>query len=116
MKTAALICFSCEAGAILGNASAQIRTALHNYGQELGLAFQIADDLLDAEGEASQTGKAVRKDKARGKSTVVSVLGVERARAHALALSQQAVRHLDLFDDKADLLRAAARFAVHRRA
>ena len=116
MKTAALICFSCEAGAILGKASPQMRTALQKYGQELGLAFQITDDLLDEEGEANQTGKAVRKDKARGKSTVVAVMGVERARAQAEALSRQAVRHLDLFDDKADLLRAAARFVVQRRA
>jgi farnesyl diphosphate synthase len=116
MKTAALICYSCEAGAILGKASPQMRTALHNYGQELGLAFQIADDILDVEGEAGQMGKAARKDSDRGKSTVVSVLGIDRARAQAEALSQQAVRHLDLFDDKADLLRAAAQFVVQRRA
>jgi farnesyl diphosphate synthase len=116
MKTAALICYSCDAGAILGKASPQMRTALHNYGQELGLAFQIADDILDVEGEAGQMGKAARKDSDRGKSTVVSVLGIDRARAQAEALSQQAVRHLDLFDDKADLLRAAAQFVVQRRA
>jgi farnesyl diphosphate synthase len=93
-----------------------MRAALHNYGQELGLAFQIADDILDVEGEAGQMGKAARKDSDRGKSTVVSVLGIDRARAQAEALSQQAVRHLDLFDDKADLLRAAAQFVVQRRA
>jgi farnesyl diphosphate synthase len=116
MKTAALICFSCEAGAILGKTSPQMRSALRNYGQEVGLAFQLADDILDEEGEAVQTGKAVRKDKERGKSTLVSVLGIERARAQASALSQQAVRHLDLFDDKADLLRAASQFVVQRRA
>lgn len=116
MKTAALICYSCEAGAILGKASPQLRAALHNYGQELGLAFQIADDILDAEGDAGQMGKAARKDSDRGKSTVVSVLGIDRARAQAEALGLQAVRHLDLFDDKADLLRSAAQFVVQRRA
>ncbi len=116
LKTAALITFSCESGAILGRASAPARSALTTYGQELGLAFQIADDLLDAEGEAAQLGKAAGKDAARGKPTVVSVLGVERARAQALALAQQAADHLELFDERADLLRAAAEFVVTRRA
>lgn len=116
MKTAALITFCCEAGAIMGKASATMRNALVTYGQDLGLAFQIADDLLDAEGNADEMGKAARKDDARGKRTVVSVMGAERARAQASALSQQAIRHLDLFDEKADLLRAAAGFAIARRA
>jgi farnesyl diphosphate synthase len=116
MKTAALIAYSCEAGAILGNASQPSRNALAGYGQELGLAFQIADDLLDEEGEAAETGKAVRKDATRGKPTMVSILGVERARAQARALAQQAAGHLDLFGEKADLLRAAAGFVVGRRA
>ena len=116
MKTAALIAFSCEAGAILGKASASMRAALFNYGQELGLAFQIADDLLDAEGDAAQMGKAARKDADSGKPTVVSVMGAERARAQAEAMADQAVHHLDLFDDKADLLRAAVQFVIERRA
>ncbi|MBI3674995.1 MAG: polyprenyl synthetase family protein [Proteobacteria bacterium] len=116
MKTAALITYCCEAGAIMGKASQPLRSALCNYGQELGLAFQIADDLLDAEGDAEAMGKKTRKDDGRGKSTVVSVLGAERAHAQANALAAQAVRHLDLFDEKADLLRAAAEFAVTRRA
>jgi farnesyl diphosphate synthase len=116
MKTAALINFSCEAGAILGKASQPMRNALLAYGQELGLAFQIADDLLDAEGDAGEMGKAAGKDKERGKSTIVSVLGAERARTHAKALAEQAVRHLDLFDQKADFLRAAAEFVIERRA
>lgn len=116
MKTAALITFSCEAGAILGKASPAARTALAAYGQALGLAFQIADDLLDAEGDAAEMGKATHKDAAAGKPIIVSVLGVARARTHAEALAAQAVRHLDLFDEKADLLRAAADFAVSRRA
>jgi len=116
MKTAALFTFCCEAGATMGKASAAARQALAAYGQEVGLAFQIADDLLDVEGEASELGKKVHKDEARGKATVVSVLGRERARAQAEALVTQAASHLDLFDEKADLLRAAARFVVTRRA
>ncbi len=115
LKTAALITFCCEAGAILGKASASMRNALSTYGQELGLAFQIVDDLLDAEGDAEAVGKAVRKDAARGKRTVVSVMGAERARAQAEAMASQAERHLDLFDEKADLLRSLAQFVVTRR-
>ncbi len=116
MKTAALISYSCEAGAILGKASSDQRAALAAYGQDLGLAFQIADDLLDAEGDAGQMGKAARKDAARGKPTAPSVLGKAAARAEAESLAAKARRHLDLFDEKADLLRAAADFVVARRA
>jgi farnesyl diphosphate synthase len=115
LKTAALITYCCEAGAIMGKASATARQALAAYGQEVGLAFQIADDLLDLEGTSAETGKKVGKDAARGKATVVASLGAERARSHAEALAAQAVRHLDLFDEKADLLRAAAHFVVRRR-
>ena len=116
MKTAALITFCCEAGAIMGKASNSARTALSNYGQEVGLAFQITDDLLDLEGTTEATGKGVRKDQAAGKATVVASFGPERARKHAEALIDQAVHHLDLFDEKADLLRAAARFVMTRKA
>jgi farnesyl diphosphate synthase len=116
MKTGALIVFSCEAGAILGKASAAGRAALSAYGHDLGLAFQIADDLLDAEGDPTKMGKAAGKDAGRGKPTIVSVLGVERARAQAQALAEQAANHLDLFDERADLLRAAAEFVIARRA
>jgi farnesyl diphosphate synthase len=116
MKTAALITFCCEAGAIMGKASASARASLVAFGLDLGLAFQIADDLLDLEGNAAEMGKPVGKDKVHAKATVVSVMGVERARDQAEALARQAPRHLDLFDEKADLLRAAARFAVTRRA
>jgi farnesyl diphosphate synthase len=83
---------------------------------DLGLAFQIADDLLDLWGDASKSGTGAGKDEARAKATVVSVLGRERAKAQAEALALQAPHHLDMFDEKADLLRAAARFAVGRRA
>jgi farnesyl diphosphate synthase len=89
---------------------------LSHYGEKLGFAFQIADDLLDAEGDAAQMGKAARKDAQAHKPTMVSVLGLERARAQAKALAEQAVRHLDLFDEKADLLRGATEFAIARRA
>jgi farnesyl diphosphate synthase len=116
MKTAALIAFCCDAGAIMGKASAHALQALSAYGQDIGLAYQIADDLLDMEGTEAQTGKGVRKDAERGKATLVSLLGPDRARTQAKALAAQAVAHLELFDDKADLLRAAARFAVARHA
>jgi len=115
MKTGALIAFSCEAGAILAKAPAELRFALHGYAHDLGLAFQIADDLLDVEGSAAETGKPVGADAAAGKATFVSILGVERARAQAELLIRQAVAHLDLFEQRAELLREAARFVITRR-
>ena len=115
LKTGRLIQFSAEAGAILGRASAPQRRALAAYGADLGTAFQIADDLLDAEGTAEETGKATGKDAAAGKATMVAILGIESARTHALMLSQQAVAHLEGFDERADGLRALASFAVRRR-
>jgi farnesyl diphosphate synthase len=115
LKTGALIAFACEAGAILGKAPAELRHALRGYAHDLGLAFQIADDLLDVEGSAAATGKPVGQDAVAGKATFVSILGVERARAQAQVLVRQAVAHLDLFEERADLLRQAARFVVDRR-
>ncbi len=114
MKTGALIAFSCEAGAILAKAAGELRTALRGYAHDLGLAFQIADDLLDVEGSAAETGKPVGADAAAGKATFVSILGVERARAQAGLLVDQAVAHLDLFEQRADLLRQVARFVINR--
>jgi farnesyl diphosphate synthase len=114
MKTGALIAFSCEAGAILAKASDESRTALRGYAHDLGLAFQIADDLLDVEGSAAETGKPVGADAAAGKATFVSILGVERARAQAGLLVDQAVAHLDLFEQRAELLRQVAQFVVNR--
>ncbi|HXP95809.1 MAG TPA: farnesyl diphosphate synthase [Telmatospirillum sp.] len=114
LKTGRLIDFSCEAGAILGKAPWQLRQALRAYAHDLGLAFQIADDLLDVEGDPTQVGKGLRKDAEAGKATFVSLLGIERARAQAEMLSRQAAQHLDCFDEKADLLREAARFVVER--
>jgi len=114
MKTGALIAFACESGAILAKAAGEQRTALRGYAHDLGLAFQIADDLLDVEGSAADIGKPVGADAAAGKATFVSILGVERARAQAGLLIDQAVAHLDLFEQKAELLRQVARFVINR--
>ncbi len=115
LKTGALIAYGCQAGAILGKAAASDRQALLDYAQDLGLAFQIADDLLDVEGSAEETGKAVGKDAAAGKETFVSLLGVDGARREAGRLADQAVSRLEPFDERADLLRDTARFVVDRK-
>jgi farnesyl diphosphate synthase len=115
MKTGALIAFSCEAGAILGKASDSARHALRHYAHDLGLAFQIVDDLLDVEGDAAEVGKKTGKDKDAGKATFVSLLGIEQARAQAEMLAEQAANHLEIFADTADPLRSLARFVVNRR-
>ena len=115
LKTGRLIQFSTEAGAILGRAPPPLRHLLAAYGRDLGAAYQIADDLLDAEGTPEETGKATGKDAAAGKATMVAVLGPERARAHAVMLAQQAAAHLDSFGPRAELLRELAAFAVNRR-
>jgi len=115
LKTGRLIQFSAEAGAILGRAPAPQRHMLAAYGRDLGAAFQIADDLLDAAGTTAETGKTTGKDQAAGKATLVAILGVERARAQAELLANQAADHLDSFGRKADLLRALARYVVTRR-
>ncbi|MBI5165882.1 MAG: polyprenyl synthetase family protein [Magnetospirillum sp.] len=115
MKTGRLFAFACEAGAILGKAAQQLRQALRGYSHDMGLAFQIADDLLDVEGDADEVGKRVGKDDAAGKATFVSLLGIERARAQAAMLVDQACNHLEPFGDKAELLREAARYVVARR-
>lgn len=115
LKTGKLIDFSCQAGAILGKAARPLRQSLRNYAHDLGLAFQITDDLLDVEGTVEEVGKAVQKDATAGKATFVSILGVERARTQAQMLAEQAVKHLEPFEEKADLLRAVARYVVERR-
>jgi farnesyl diphosphate synthase len=115
LKTGEIFAFSCESGGILGKAAPSVRHALTAYAHSLGLAFQIADDLLDVEGDTKTTGKPTGQDAVAGKATFVTVLGLERARAQAWRLADQAIGHLDLFQDKADLLRAAARFVVDRR-
>ena len=115
LKTGALISFSCTAGAILGKASDHARAALSAYAHDLGLAFQIVDDLLDVEGNVVELGKTPGKDAEAGKATFVSILGVERARAQAGLLAQQAAAHLESFGEAAELLRQAANFVVARR-
>lgn len=115
LKTGELFAVSCEAGAILGKAPHMMRNLLRAYAHDMGLAFQITDDLLDAEGTRTATGKNVRKDKAAGKATLVSVLGIERAREHSHILIRQAISHLDVFDKKADHLRKLAEFVIARR-
>ena len=116
MKTGALIAVSCEAGAIMGRASEKARHALHAYAHDIGLAFQIADDLLDVEGDEEEVGKKTGKDAAAGKATFVSLLGRERAREQAGLLADQAAMHLDLFEEKGKLLRDLAYFVVSRTA
>jgi len=115
LKTGAIIAFSCEAGAILGHAGPHARQALNAYAHDLGLAFQIVDDLLDAEGNAEVTGKPVGADAAAGKSTFVSILGLDRARAQAKMLGEQANRHLEPFGPKADPLRWMTEFVIARK-
>ena len=115
MKTGMLIAFACESAAILGKAPEPARHALHAFVHDLGLAFQIVDDLLDVEGDEKELGKKTGKDAAAGKATFVSLMGRDRARAQAEMLSGQATQHLEMFAEKADPLRELARFIVRRR-
>jgi farnesyl diphosphate synthase len=115
MKTGAIIGFSCEAGPILGRAPPEARRALQLYAEDLGLAFQIADDLLDVESSAAVAGKPVGQDNAAGKATFIAVLGIEEARKRARLISDRAAAHLDMFGPRADLLRDMAQFVVNRR-
>jgi farnesyl diphosphate synthase len=114
LKTGALLAWSVEAGAILGGASADQIASLNAYSSCLGLAFQIADDLLDRHGEEAKTGKRVGKDESAGKQTFVALLGPDRARRTALELAEEAKRHLDSFGAEADPLRAIVDFAATR--
>jgi farnesyl diphosphate synthase len=114
LKTGALIGWCVEAGAIMGRVPVEGRTGLRGYARDVGLAFQIVDDLIDHEGAEEKAGKRVGKDVAAGKQTFVSLLGPERARRQADILIGQAIEHLQGFGEEADLLRAVARFAVER--
>lgn len=114
MKTGALIAFAVDAGAIMARLPHEGRTHLRGYAHDMGLAFQIADDLLDVEGDAEVAGKALRKDAGAGKATFLSLLGVDRARAQAAMLVDQAIEHLAHYGEEADLLRAIARYAIER--
>ncbi len=115
LKTGEMFAVSCEAGAILGKAPDALRSRLGRYAHDMGLAFQITDDLLDVEGTREETGKGVGKDKKKGKATLVSVMGVERAREHAQVLAEQAIAHLSAFDERAESLRVLAKFVITRR-
>ena len=114
MKTGALIGWCLEAAAIMGRVPPEGRTALRGFARDLGLAFQIADDLLDHQGNVERAGKRVGKDQAAGKETFVSLLGADRAHQQAQALVDQAIGHLRPYGEEADLLREVARFAVGR--
>ncbi len=114
MKTGALIRFACDAGAMLGQADAQATAAVAHYGAAIGQAFQIADDLLDAEGDSAVLGKAAGKDAAAGKATLVAILGAQESRARLDRLISAADDALVPFGAKADALRAAARFIAQR--
>jgi farnesyl diphosphate synthase len=114
LKTGALLAASVEMGAILGKVPPEGRAHLRGYARDIGLAFQIADDLLDHEGDEAAAGKALRKDSAAGKQTFVSLLGPERARAQAQALVDQAIAHLAQHGKEAEMLRALAHYIVER--
>ncbi len=111
-KTGALISWSCTAGAVMAGESPQ---PLRRYGDALGLAFQIWDDVLDVEGDAETVGKAVGKDDARGKATFVSLLGLDGAKRRAAELVHEACTSLDVYGERAECLREAARFVISRR-
>ncbi len=117
MKTGALLSFSVEAGARLAGADAAASAALSAYGRAIGAAFQVADDLLDAEGDAATLGKRVRKDAERNKATLVGVLGVEGARRELVRLVEEAESAVDAagVGAKGDALRATARFVATRK-
>ena len=114
LKTGALLGAAVEMGAILGKVPEEARGHLRNYARDIGLAFQIADDLLDHEGDEEKAGKALRKDEGQGKATFVSLMGPEKAREQARALSEQAIGHLGQHGKEAELLRALAGFIVER--
>ena len=114
MKTGALIAYSSAAGALLGGAGTEAVNALETFGFELGLAFQITDDLLDVEGDEDDVGKKVGKDAEAGKATFVSALGVDGARHEARRVTDRALSRLDLFGTRADELRSVAEFVLAR--
>jgi farnesyl diphosphate synthase len=114
MKTGALIRFSCEAGAILADASPNERAALHEYGNAIGLAFQLADDLLDLTGDSIALGKATGKDQAAGKATLAALHGQDWARNQLAGLVDLAENALERFGEGKSVLVAAARFVAAR--
>ncbi len=116
MKTGKLMAFACEAGAILGKAGEPQRRALTNYAHDLGLAFQVTDDILDVEADPQDTGKDTGKDAEAGKSTFVSTMGKQSAKERAEMLVRQAVSHLKIFEGRAQMLKELAEYVLERRA
>jgi farnesyl diphosphate synthase len=114
MKTGALIRFGCLAGAILGEADDARLRALDRYGAAVGQAFQIADDLLDIEGDTATVGKQTGKDAAAGKATIVGVLGIAQSKERLKALVDEASSALAVFGERADVLKLAAKFVAER--
>ena len=114
LKTGALIEFAVEAACIMGRVSPEGRTPYRGYARDIGLAFQIADDLLDHAGDEAAAGKRLHKDADAGKATFVSLLGEDRARQQCSMLVRQALDHLRAHGEEADLLRAIARFVEER--
>ena len=114
LKTGALLGASVEMGAILGRVPPEGRAHLRAYARDIGLAFQIADDLLDVEGDEALAGKALRKDGEQGKATFVTLMGAEKAREQARALVDQAIGHVAGHGSDARLLEALARFVIER--
>jgi farnesyl diphosphate synthase len=114
LKTGALIAASVEMGAILGRIPPEGRAHLKGYARDIGLAFQIADDILDVEGDPELAGKALQKDADAGKGTFVSLMGLERAKQQASMLVSQANDHLNSYGSEADLLRAIANYVTER--
>jgi farnesyl diphosphate synthase len=114
LKTGALLGAAVEMGLILARIRPEARGPMMAYARDIGLAFQIADDLLDVEGDEEKAGKALRKDDAQGKQTFVTLLGREPAREQARALCEQAIGHLSQHGSEADILRALARFIIER--
>lgn len=114
LKTGALLGAAVEMGAVLGHVPEEGRAHLRAYARDIGLAFQIADDLLDHDGDPEKAGKALRKDEEQGKQTFLTLLGPDRARDQARALVEQAAGHLAGHGEEADLLRSVARFIVER--
>lgn len=114
LKTGALLAASVEMGAIMGHVPPEGRVHLRAYSRDIGLAFQIADDLLDHEGDEAKAGKALRKDEGQGKQTFVTLMGAEKAREQAKALVEQAAGHLAAHGEDARMLTAIARYIVER--
>ena len=114
LKTGALIEYAVEAAVIMGRIAEEDRACYRGYARNVGLAFQIADDLLDHEGDEQAAGKKLHKDAEAGKATFVSLLGADRARTQSTMLVEQAIEHLHGHGEEADLLRAIARYAVER--